>query len=154
MEHDGSTASGFSLLEVMIAMLLVSFAMLAVGAAQLQSLRVGSDSDNRSQAMYLAESQLAQFLAMRTNDLPTACSAAPCNDASNPIVISEDVVDQTGNDRVDANVDGVGETTEYTRRWRVEPNTPAAGITRITVDVSWNATGPAGDSTVQLVGFK
>jgi prepilin-type N-terminal cleavage/methylation domain-containing protein len=143
-------ACGFTLIEVMMAMLLVSFAMLAVGAAQIQSLRSGADTDNRSQAMYLAEDQLSRFMGMSIAGLPINCTASFCNDPLNPIQVSSYSLDPNVR-----NPAGVGETQRYERSWRIDTPAPLTGeARRITVRVSWEVGEDSDDTTVQLVGFK
>jgi type IV pilus modification protein PilV len=165
---------GFSLIEVMIAMVLLAVGMLAIGAAQLRSIEYGADSDNRSQAAYLAQQQLDAFLALQTNDINlTACQGplgvAPavadpafpwgwCNDANanaaQPLVLA--------NTATTANNPGVGKTVQFLRRWSIDqPGTIAglpAGMYRITVQVRWNQTAAdlpnSNARMVQLQGVK
>jgi prepilin-type N-terminal cleavage/methylation domain-containing protein len=174
--HGSRGLAGFSLIEVMIAMVLLSIGLLAIGAAQLRALEYGADANDRGQATYLAQQQLDRFLALATNDLNlTFCQPAPglgspptvadplfpwgwCNDANarpgNPLILAN----TAGN----PNAPGIGETTPFLRRWSIDqpgtiPGIPA-GIYRITVQVRWNQTAadPANSTArmVQIQGFK
>jgi hypothetical protein len=124
--------------------------MLGVGAALMKSLNFAGDSDNRSQAIYLAEAQLTNFLGMATNDAALAGCGPPngCNDPTNPLIIAEDTVAPG----VSPNAAGVGERVNFNRSWTIEQNTPMAGVRRISVTVSW--VGSTVDNSVTLVGFK
>ena len=120
-----SGQDGFSLLEIVICMLLLAIGFLGVAAAQLQSLRMSADADNRTQAAYLAEEQLSSFLAMAVN----SGSLASGVDNGNPINF---VGQQAG-----AQLEADARRTEFYRSWRVFPNDPAPNLTRIQVFVSW-----------------
>ena len=110
--------SGFTLLEVMIALVLLLIAMTGVALAQLQSLRSASASALRSKALHLAEGQLEAFHAMALND-PQLGIAGTVRDLQYPIDLDP----------------GDTDFTEYYRCWNVQPNTPAVGLTTITVEV-------------------
>ena len=53
--HSARSEAGFTLIEIMISMILLAIGMMALGLAQVQSLRIGSESKYLAQAMYLAE---------------------------------------------------------------------------------------------------
>jgi type IV pilus modification protein PilV len=142
------SAAGFSLLEVMIAMVLLAFGVLAMGSAQLHSLRFAADADNRSQATYLAEEWLSALMAAASDD-DRLSPGAEKPDPGGTIVLSE----STAAGFSGGNADGVGRTTAYERFWRVESNTPVSGLRQITVRVTWR--GSAGlQSSVQLMGVR
>ena len=69
-----------------------------------------------TRALHLAEAQMETFRA-----IPIASLPATGNDPNNPI-------DPDPND---------ADLITFTRSWVVEPNTPAAGLTRITVNIQW-----------------
>jgi prepilin-type N-terminal cleavage/methylation domain-containing protein len=119
-----SPEDGFTLIEVMIALILLLIAMTGVALAQLQALRSTSGSALRSEAMHLAEEQLEEFHAMSLND-PRLTAAGVVQDQTNPIRIDP-------NNLADAND---RDFTEYYRCWQTQPNVPAAGLTTITVEV-------------------
>ena len=139
-------SEGFSLLEVMTALVLLAIGLLGVAAAQLYSLRFAADSDNRSQAAYLAEEQLGTILSMSNAD-PELSKTGPQDDPNNPIVLA----DLAQN----ANPAGVGETTAFSRSWVIEqspvPGLPT-GMRRVTVTVTWNSQRDL--RAVQLVGVR
>jgi type IV pilus assembly protein PilV len=107
---------GFSLIEVMIAMTVLALGLLAVAAAQLTAMSLASKSRNLTAALHLAQEQIETF-----NSMPLASLPATGNDPNNPI--DPDTTDD--------------DDTTYARRWTILPNTPAVGITTITVEVDW-----------------
>jgi prepilin-type N-terminal cleavage/methylation domain-containing protein len=122
-----SHEQGFTLIEVMIALVLLLVAMTGVALAQLQALRSTSTSAARSHALHLAEEMLEEFQAMSFND-PRLGQGGVVQDVNrNPIR-----VDLNGNGNIDVNERDV---TEYYRCWEVRANVPAAGLTTITVEV-------------------
>jgi len=137
--------SGFTLLEVVIAMLLLLIGMTGVALAQIQALRSGASSGARSKALYLAESQLEAFQAMATND-PNVTLPGLVQDPNNPISLDQNGID----------------LTQYFRCWVVTPNDPTVGgLTRITVEVrvgsnTCNAAAPAYPITnaARITGIK
>jgi type IV pilus assembly protein PilV len=131
---------GFTLLEVMVAMLLLAIGMSALGVAQVHSLRQASSGKQMSQAMYLAEAQMELFHAM-PDTAAVFLAPANVNDPTNPIQVS------TGPD----------DMTRFNRRWSIQPNTPAIGLTTVTVQVDWVnplAAPGTGPRTVTLQSIK
>jgi prepilin-type N-terminal cleavage/methylation domain-containing protein len=108
---------GFTLIEVMIAMLLLLIGMTGVALAQVQALRSNSNSAQRSKALYLAEEGLENFHAM--SFISGALAPGVVQDPANPL-------------QLNANDEDV---TLYYRCWEVIPNTPRPGVTTINVEV-------------------
>jgi prepilin-type N-terminal cleavage/methylation domain-containing protein len=109
---------GFTLIEVMIAMLLLLIGMTGVALAQIQALRSNNNSAQRSKALYLAEEGLESFHAMSFINGALAV-ANVVQDPANPI-------DLNPNDE---------DVTEYYRCWQITPNTPRPGVSTIVVEV-------------------
>lgn len=133
--------AGFTLPEVMIATVLLAVGLMTIAVAQLSALRTTSRSKYLSQAMYLAEEQMALFQAMPATQ-PLFQVAGTTLDPTNPIQL-----ETTG--------DGMDDDTTFVRRWIMQPNTPQPGLTTILVQVDWGGAqvGPA-VQTVTLQGFK
>ena len=105
---------GFSLIEVMIAMLILGMGLLTLGLAQLSAMRSANKSESMSQAMYLAEQQLDAFYV-------TAPAVAGLTiDPLNPI--DPDPLDD--------------DFTLYNRQWNVVQNSPQPGLSTVTVQVT------------------
>ncbi len=125
---------GFTLIEVMVALAIMSIGVLSIGIAQLSALRLSSMSNRLSQAMYLAEEQMEIFRSMPWG--PTFSIAAV------------DVPDPAG-----PLFPVAGDSAQFTRSWTITPNQPPHNLTEITVTVVWtNATGTR--QTAALRGIK
>ncbi|MBN1841598.1 MAG: prepilin-type N-terminal cleavage/methylation domain-containing protein [Deltaproteobacteria bacterium] len=113
-------SKGFSILEVLIAICLLSIGIMGLATLQSRGIR-GNDLGNRtSQALALAQDQLEQLInsGSGTNYPLTPTASTP--DPYNPI-------DETGS--------GGG---IFTRVWQIQDNTPVNGSQTITVTVTWN----------------
>jgi len=118
-KHVEKAEQGFTLVEVMIAMLLLLIGMSGVALAQLQALRSGSGSAQKSKALYLAEEKLEEFHAMSFTS--SALSATGVVQDNNNHAIDIDTSDE--------------DLTEYYRCWLITRNSPTTGVTTITVEV-------------------
>ena len=65
--------SGFTLLEVMIALLVLSIGLLGIAALQANSLKVNHGAYQRSQAIFLAYDMMDRLRANRTAALAGQC---------------------------------------------------------------------------------
>ncbi len=63
-QASASAQQGFTLIEVMVALTIMTIGVLSIGVAQLSALRISSMSSRLSQAMYLAEEQMETFRSM------------------------------------------------------------------------------------------
>ncbi len=136
-ERRRTSEAGFTLLEVLMAMVILGVGVLTIGVAQLSAIKMSSRSEHMSQAMYLAQEQMEVFMAMSQG---AAFLTLPVVDAPDPGGMID--IDPNDND-----------FTNYTRTWTVEPNLPNPGVTRITITVIWN-TAARGPNQVQLQGIR
>jgi prepilin-type N-terminal cleavage/methylation domain-containing protein len=113
---------GISLLEVMIAMSVLGFGMLALASAQLSAMKFSDQSRSKSDAHYLAQQQMEAFRAMTRAaiDAERTLPTYP-NDPANPI-------DSDPQD---------GRITRYNRSWTIQADTPEIGVYTIAVSVGW-----------------
>lgn len=126
---DGDEA-GFTLIEVMIAFVIMGIGLLTIALAQLTAIRMTTRSKQTTQAVYLAQEQLELFQAIP----PTVQGAFV--DPGNPIDIDP-------NDR---------DMSTFNRSWNVTLNTPVAGVSTVQIIVAWNnAEGGANQSGIQQV---
>jgi Tfp pilus assembly protein PilV len=131
--------AGLSLLEVVIALGILGFGILALGAAQITSMRFNHESYLRTEGAYLAEQQMEAFQLMDTaavEAIRTNVLTYP-NDPANPI---------------DPDV-GDGIPRSFTRSWTITPNTPENGVYKIEVVVRWKD-GSGTDRDVTLTSLK
>lgn len=109
--------AGFTLVEVMIAMVILAVGLLTIGLAQLTALRMTTRSKNMSQAMYLAQEQIEAFLAA-----PPAAGGT-FQDPNNPIDV--EVADR--------------DLTTFNRSWTIVTGVPRPSMSTVSVQVTWNA---------------
>ncbi len=129
---------GFSLLEVMVALGILSVGVLGATAGQIAALKLSSDSKSHGLALSLAEMQLEIFQANSTADVIAEISEATYgtfpNDPGNPIMLDP----------------GGGTPIAFNRHWDIEENQPEDGVVRITIRVVWeDANGVARSARVQ-----
>jgi prepilin-type N-terminal cleavage/methylation domain-containing protein len=140
---------GFSLVEVMIATVILATGMLAIALAQVSALKMGSRSKHLTEAMYLAQEQIETFQAMPSTD-PTFTQAGTVDDPDGYVMggghsaEGEPMTESDGHST---------DTTRYLRSWTVEPNTPSVGLTRITIEVEWQ-TPDSNTGSTEVVWIK
>lgn len=119
---DSNGSSGFTLLEVMIAMAILGVGLLSIAVAQLTAIKVASKSKNLQQAMFLAREQMDDLEALPASS-PILAAAETTDDPNNPIQVSNDE----------------GDLTRFTRSFTVTPDEPEAGLALVVVTVAWNS---------------
>jgi type IV pilus assembly protein PilV len=118
--------AGFTLIEVMIALVILATGLLALMTMQIVSIKANAFSSEMTYAGMLAQSRLEQLRNTAYADIaPTG--ATPITDVIIP---------------ADATTKG----TSYTVLRRVDDNTPATDMKTITLTVNWTGS-PAGSST-------
>jgi type IV pilus assembly protein PilV len=122
IRSSGHGSEGFTLLEVMIAMVIMGVGLLTIALAQLTAMRIGTESRQLTQAMYLAEQQMGLFYVAK----PTAAGTFP--DPGNPIEVA--AIDD--------------DLTTFNRTWTVQTDTPSVGLTTVSIQVTWN--NPTGNA--------
>ena len=106
--------SGFTLLEVLIAISILTVGLLGVAQMQIMGIQGNYFSGNTTAALALAEEQMEGLLGISYANVISG------NDGNNPI-------DETGQ------AGGI-----YTRTWVVANNTPITDTKTVTVSVSWD----------------
>ena len=108
---------GFSLLEVLIAVCLLSVAMMAMATLQSRGIR-GNDLANRTtQALNLAQIKMEEYIHRSRTE---TFAAGTTNDPDNPINETET---------------GAG---PFSRSWTFQDDTPVPNAQTITVTVTWH----------------
>ena len=123
-----SSSSGFTLLEITIALAILAFGLLSVAAMQIQAMRGSRSGRHTTQAVALAESQMEQLHRLRWTSLaPASWASIPWdNEVDSPY----DEIEQSYSVQWRANNDvaGVTRTLDVTVIWN-EPNRPNRSIT-------------------------
>ena len=124
--------AGFTLIEVMIAMTILSVGLMSIAVAQLSAIKVSSRSKHLQDAMLLAREEMDTLGAIVPDpDLPAFFANAQ----------TIDDLDLKGS------ADGE-DSTRYSRQTVITPNVPSAGLARVVVTVTWNN---ANSPTVQQI---
>jgi len=110
--------SGFTLLEVLIAISILTVGLLGVAQMQIMGIKGNYFSGNTTAALTLAEEKMEDLLGKSYTDAELTNGNHP--DANNPI-------DETGQ------AGGI-----YSRMWIVTDNTPITDTKEVTVSVSWD----------------
>ncbi len=119
---------GFSLIEVMIAIVILSVSLLALAGLMVTTTRTNSFGGHLTEAVTFAQQRLEQL------------RAAPYNTVVSSSVNPGDPVIQTG----------VPSGIDYTMMWVVAPNGDNS-LRRVTMTVSWNDGVPHSFSLVTLI---
>jgi len=115
--------SGFTLLEVLIAISILTVGLLGVAQMQIMGIRGNYFSGNTTTVLTLAEEKMEDLLGKGYTDAELAGSGAPGTDHNDP----NNPIDETGQ------AGGI-----YSRMWTVIDNTPIADTKTVTVSVSWD----------------
>jgi type IV pilus modification protein PilV len=132
---EGDAESGFTLVEVLIAMAILGIGLMSIAVAQLTAIKVASRSKHQQQAMSLAREQMDDIEALNAG-APILQAAATTDDPANPIALTNNPDD----------------ATRFNRSVRVVPNNPSIGLAQVTVIVTWDAA--QGTRQVQLSSVK
>jgi prepilin-type N-terminal cleavage/methylation domain-containing protein len=113
-------ASGFTLLETMIAMSILAIGTLGVAGSLITSMKMTRESLSRTQAIYLAEQQMEIFHLMTTAEITVAMANPPSGDTA--------LIDPDPND---------ADPTTFTRTWEILADDPQPDVFTVTVIVGF-----------------
>jgi prepilin-type N-terminal cleavage/methylation domain-containing protein len=130
--------SGYTLIEVMIAMAILGIGLMSIAVAQLSAIRMAARSKNMQQAMFLAREAMDDLDARTAPGDPFLSTNATTTDPNNPI--------QVGADQ--------GDGTRFSRQITVTPGDPQPGLARVVVQVSWLNSVTSATNVVQLTATK
>lgn len=106
------TEAGFTLIEVMMAAVVLAIGLLALAAMQTAAIKANYQAKKHTLAVSLAETQLEAYRNMAYDSIPSG------------VITDTDVTS--------------GDVGHFTRVITIENDTPVAGVKTITVAVSWN----------------
>jgi len=130
--------SGYTLVEVMMAMAILGIGLMSIAVAQLSAIRMASRSKNLQQAMFLAREAMDDIDARTVPNDAFFLTNATIPDPANPIQVSSDTED----------------TTRFNRQVTVTPGDPEAGMARVVVQVTWLNSVTSATNAVQLTATK
>ena len=117
---------GFTLLETLVAVVLISIGFLAAMMMQTRAIEGGSQADRRTVAVFLAESKIDQISALNTKaDMPDELQSGQ--------IQVEERLNRLG---VQMPV-GTNNETLYTRRTMVRYGCPTTQSNEVEVEVTW-----------------
>mgnify|MGYP001571854805 FL=1 len=124
--------NGFSLLEVLIALVILAIGLLAIAQMQITAIKGNAYGSEMTSASSLASNTLERLMALPYTDV--APLTVPPPDASSTSVAASIVggtLDPLGA------IEGGINNQNYTRAYWVVDNSPYAGMRQITVRVAW-----------------
>lgn len=123
---------GFTILEVLVAISILTVGLLAVASMQVSAIRGNHLSSNVTAALALAEDKMEQLLGIDYNDASLQ-DIIPGNNANLDTTASGSV------DHEELNIDETGDPGgQYRRVWNISNNDPITNNKAITVIVTWN----------------
>lgn len=132
MKARSSVQAGFSLIETLVALVLLLIGVAAVTTGFVEGHRLADEAGTRQRAISLAQDKLTQKLA-RTYDT-IAIPDRETERVQNGILIGED------------------EVNGIVRRWVVEPHYVDRGLSRVWVVTRWTQRGSV--QSVQVAGLR
>jgi len=123
--------AGFSLLEVMIALVILAFGLLALAMMQAQALKEGSKSRHHTRAAMIARDQIEQIQRAPFSQVNNvAWGAAPAWMAAAGLTVGPVNMQVTS-------PDGVFTEQTYTVAWQVTPVAGQPQLRNVDVEVTW-----------------
>jgi prepilin-type N-terminal cleavage/methylation domain-containing protein len=111
----GKKQDGFTLVEILVALSIFTFAVLGLAAGTVSITRTNQNSHLNATAINLAQAKLEELRSMTTAAFATlSCpSSTPCSDST------------------------IASNTTYNRQWSITTNSPVTGVNRIDVSIAW-----------------
>lgn len=117
---------GFSLLEVLVALIILAVGLLGLAALQITAIRFNAGSRELTYATFLLQKKIEELKALPFDD-------SNLTESHTQVFINEE--------------EG-GYRMPYLVTWNVTENAPDEGFKKVLVQVSWNATGLGGSQSV------
>jgi prepilin-type N-terminal cleavage/methylation domain-containing protein len=112
-----SNNSGFTLIEIMVAATIFSFAVLGLAIGTVSVIQTNQNSHLQTSAINLAQAKLEEFRAMTSAAFSgVSCASFTTNGCSDSPVAS-------------------GMT--FSRAWQITANSPVTGVSQIDVRINW-----------------
>jgi len=149
---------GLTLLEVLAAIAILSFGLLAVATMQASSIKGNSQAIGTTEAITLAQDKLEKLMRLPYNDADLTDTD---NDGTNQDA-DDDGKDEVGpddkfglNDTVDPSDNVIADNSEvngrYTLYWNIAVDEPLANVKTIRIIVEWFDRGAKKNSSVDFM---
>lgn len=125
---------GFTLLEVLVAMMVFSVVLLGLGRMQVVALQVNRAASRLSLAMAVAQDKVEELMALPATDPQLADGTPPGLVTNHPL------------GPPDPNL-----PRGYTVTWTVDVNNPNVGLRTVNVRVAWKNVGKAKTITLAFI---
>jgi prepilin-type N-terminal cleavage/methylation domain-containing protein len=122
-------AEGFTLVEILVAISIFSFAVLGLAVGTVSTIRTNNNSHLNAAAINVAQAKLEELRAMKN----TAFTALTCPSLTPAAAGCSDTQVASG--------------INYTRSWMITTDSPVIGVNRIDVQIDWQ------DHTAQRLTF-
>ena len=150
---------GLTLLEVLAAVAILSFGLLAVATMQGSSIKGNSQAIGTTEAITLAQDKLEKLMRLPYNDVDLTDTD---NDGTNQDADDDGDDDDGGNFGLDKSVDGgenpIADRSEvsavndrYTLYWNIAVDEPIANVKTVRVIVRWKDRGVWKSASVDLM---
>jgi prepilin-type N-terminal cleavage/methylation domain-containing protein len=147
---------GLTLLEVLAAIAILSFGLLAVATMQGSSIRGNSQAIGTTEAITLAQDKVEELLRLPYNDADLTDTD---NDGTNQDADDDGDDDDGDNFGLDDTVDGGGNVIadkseangRYTLYWNIAVGEPIANVKTIRIIVAWSDRGAQKNATVEFM---
>lgn len=148
--------AGFTLLEILIAIAILSFGLLAVATMQATSIKGNSQAIGITEGINLAQDVIEELIGLDYNHADLSDTD---NNGTNQDVDDDGVDDDGGNFGLDDTVDGGGNVIadnwatsgRYTIYWNVAVDEPINNIKTIRVTVQWTDRHASKRATVDFM---
>jgi prepilin-type N-terminal cleavage/methylation domain-containing protein len=149
---------GLTLLEVLAAIAILSFGLLAVATMQGSSIRGNSQAIGTTEAITLAQDKLEELMRLPYNDADLADTD---NDGTSQDA-NDDGIDEVGpdlnfglNDTVDGGGTVIADNSEvngrYTLYWNIAVDEPIVNVKNVRIIVVWTDRGAQKNATVDFM---
>ena len=112
-----SNNSGFTLIEIMVAVTIFSFAVLGLAVGTVSVIQTNQNSHLQASAINLAQAKLEELRAMTS----AAFSGLSCPSFT----------------AIGCSDSPVTSGTTFTRSWQITANSPVTGVNKIDVQITW-----------------
>jgi type IV pilus modification protein PilV len=135
---------GFTLIELMIAVVVLGVALLALAQMQLSAMNANYSARDMTAATTLAQDKLEELQGM-VFDAADLADTNPANNASmtDPQLSSFSPADHQDPNNPISETGATAGVRRYTRLWNIADNTPVAGVKTVVVFVCWGDLNPA-----------